>query len=153
MDAHTNNVTCMRFEEACAGGSGGGWMILASASNNGLVVVHYPAAPTKESMLMLVLNVRSPVQEVSFFGPMRKGLYTLTGIKTMHVYHWDLRQRVCSIGGEAGRLGLHRSLSNTVRLLLTLLQRGWQPRQRRRRWRRICHIGDWDDRGRQFWRG
>ncbi len=66
MDTHTNDVMCMCFAEAFADGGSSGWTIPALVSKDGLVGVLTPTMLTKESALMLVLNIGSPVQEVRF---------------------------------------------------------------------------------------
>jgi hypothetical protein len=98
----------MCFAEAQVGSSGSGRTVLASTSKDDLIVMHDPALPTEERALMLVMNIGAPVREVGFFGPMCKGLYLLTGNKMMHIYHWDLEQRVCNVHGRAGGAGFCR---------------------------------------------
>ncbi len=76
VDAHTDDVTCVCFA-APAGGGGG--TVFMSASKDGLIVVHDPTMPAKERVLISVLNVKSPVREVGFFGSMVRGAVRING--------------------------------------------------------------------------
>ena len=114
VDAHTDDVTCVRFETVTTtggGGGGGSKTVLASASEDGLVAVHDPSEPDEGGALVSVLNVGSPVRRVGFFGPGNGGLWALTGNETMCAYHWDSGQKVCDVGGGGGA-GLRRALSD-----------------------------------------
>ena len=112
VDAHTDDVTCVRFATCGSIGGGDGRTVLASASEDGLVVLHDPRMTTEDRALISILNVGSPIRRVGFFGPHREGLYALTGNETMCVYHWDSGQRVCDVGGG---MGLRRSLSDAIK--------------------------------------
>ncbi|KAL3778064.1 LOW QUALITY PROTEIN: hypothetical protein ACHAW5_011135 [Stephanodiscus triporus] len=110
VDAHMDDVSCVRFGNAVGGG--GGRTVLASTSEDGLIVVHDPTMPTEERALISVLNVGSPVRRAGFFGPGGEGIYALTRSETMSAYHWDSGQKVRDVGGGAG---LRRTLSDAVK--------------------------------------
>lgn len=100
VDAHTEEVTRVRFQPLAGGGT-----VLATAAEDGLIAVHDPSKPSEEEALVSVLNVGAPLRDVGFFGPALEGAYALTGSETLSVHHWDSAQRLSDAGG-AGLRGL-----------------------------------------------
>jgi hypothetical protein len=138
VDAHTDDVTCVKFQtipSASSSGSSGSstTTILATASEDGLINIYNPSATTEEAALLTVINVNCPIREITFFGPNYQGLAVLTGNESMLCYHWDSGQLICNVGngigiggiggiGNSGNSssnglgGLRKVLSDTIRL-------------------------------------
>ncbi|KAL9187731.1 hypothetical protein ACHAXT_006109 [Thalassiosira profunda] len=110
VDAHTEEVTKVRFQTIPSPQSNDCKTALATASEDGLVVIHDPSQPSEEAALLSVLNIGAPLRDVGFFGPSLEGLYALTGNETMSVHHWDSAQKVSDVGG----MGLRGLLSDAV---------------------------------------
>ena len=128
VDAHTEEVTKVRFQTTTSSSSStptittssssveGEKTILASASEDGLIALHDPSQPTEEAALLSVLNIGIPTRNIGFFGPNYEGLYALTGSESMSVHHWDSGQRICDVGGG---MGLRNVLRDAVVKLMS----------------------------------
>ena len=99
VDAHTEEVTRVRFKTVSSPQTSQTKTILATASEDGLIAIHDPSQSSEEAALVSVLNVGAPLRDVGFFGPNREGCVALTGNETMGVYHWDAAQNVSDVGG------------------------------------------------------
>jgi hypothetical protein len=140
IDAHTDDVTCVKFQtipstssssSGCNSNSSSNTTttVLATASEDGLINIYNPSASTEETALLTVINVNCPIREITFFGPNYQGLAVLTGNESMVCYHWDSGQLICNVGngigiggiGNSGNSsngmgGLRKVLSDTIRL-------------------------------------
>ena len=108
-DAHTDEVTGVRFQPA--GLSGGTTSLLVTSSEDGLVCTHDTSQPSEELALASVLNVATPPREVGFFGPACEGLYCLTGSETVQIWHHDSAQRIFDFGDVRERLSQSSGLA------------------------------------------
>lgn len=108
-DAHTDEVTGVRFQPA--GLSGGTTSLLVTSSEDGLVCTHDTSQPSEELALASVLNVATPPREVGFFGPAYEGLYCLTGSETVQIWHHDSAQRIFDFGDVRERLSQSSGLA------------------------------------------
>ena len=98
VDAHTEEVTKVRFQNVVGSKGYDTTALLVSAGEDGLACIHDTSQPTEEAALKSVLNVQSPLRDVNFFGPFLEGVYCLTGSETMSVWHHDSAQRMCEYG-------------------------------------------------------
>jgi hypothetical protein len=110
VDAHTDEVTQVRFQTVTDPNSRSQKTILATASEDGLLSIHDPSQPSEDAALISILNIGTPLRHFGFFGPSYEGVYVLTGNETMSVWHWDSAQKVSDCGGD----GLRGLLSNAV---------------------------------------
>jgi WD40 repeat protein len=92
-DSHTDEVTRVRFQSAQS-------PLLLSASEDGLACIFDTSQPSEEAALKSVLNVRTPLRKVGFFGPSLEGVYCLTGSETLSVWHHESAQRICDFGAN-----------------------------------------------------
>jgi hypothetical protein len=133
VDAHTDDVTCVKFQTIPSASSSGidssntntaaatATTVLATASEDGLINIYNPSASTEETALLSVINVNCPIRNMTFFGPNYQGLAVLTGNESMICYHWDSGQLICNVGNGGGGIGggmggLRKVLSDTIRL-------------------------------------
>jgi len=134
IDAHTDDVTCVKFQTIPSASSSGingsntttattatTATVLATASEDGLINIYNPSASTEETALLSVINVNCPIRNITFFGPNYQGLAVLTGNESMICYHWDSGQLICNVGNGGGGIGggmggLRKVLSDTIRL-------------------------------------
>lgn len=100
VDAHTDEVTRVRFQTVSDPTSQQQKTVLATASEDGLLSIHDPSQPSEEAALVSVLNIGSPLRDIGFFGPSYEGVYALTGNETMSVWHWDSAQKISDCGGH-----------------------------------------------------
>ena len=98
VDAHTDEVTRVRFQPSAEGNSGETTSLLVSASEDGLACIFDSSQPSEEAALQGVLNVQAPLRSVGFFGPTYEGIYCLTGSESLSVWHHDTAQRICDFG-------------------------------------------------------
>ena len=96
VDAHTDDVTRVRFQPSTNPGETTSFLI--SASEDGLACIFDTSKPSEEAALQGVLNVQSPLREAGFFGPNFEGVYCLTGSESLSVWHHDTAQRICDFG-------------------------------------------------------
>jgi WD repeat-containing protein 89 len=139
-DAHTDDVTCLKFHSAVPS-------LLLSGSEDGLACIFDTTQPTESMALKSVMNVGSPLRQVGFCawstganGGMNTSssslpsttVYCRTGSETVSIWHgetgiclhdfegWTLRQRLSeSIGQKMDYLIDVHWLSSTHELLLT----------------------------------
>ena len=120
IDAHTDDVTCVKFQtipstaSATNGCNGSNTnttatttattttTVPATASEDGLINIYNPSASTEETALLSVINVNCPIRNITFFGPNYQGLAVLTGNESMVCYHWDSGQLICNVGNGIG---------------------------------------------------
>jgi WD40 repeat protein len=112
VDAHTDEVTRVRFQTVIDPNTKQQTTILATASEDGLLSIHDPSQTTEEAALVSVLNIGSPLRDIGFFGPNYEGVFALTGNETMSVWHWDSAQKISDCGGDALRGLLSNAVSN-----------------------------------------
>lgn len=97
VDAHTEEVTKVRFQKSHYGSSDT-TSIMVTASEDGLVNIFDTSQPSEELALKSVMNIQSPLREVGFFGPSMEGVFCLTGSETFSVWHYDSAQRIVDFG-------------------------------------------------------
>ena len=110
VDAHTDEVTRVRFHTVSDPNSQQQKTILATASEDGLLSIHDPSQSSEEAALVSVLNIGTPLRDIGFFGPSYEGVYALTGNETMSVWHWDSAQKISDCGGVCLRDLLSKSV-------------------------------------------
>jgi WD repeat-containing protein 89 len=98
VDAHTDDVTMLRFQPSTYPNSTSS--LLISASEDGLACIFDTCQPSEEAALQGVLNVQAPLRKVGFFGPAMEGVYCLTGSETLSVWHHETAQRICDFGSN-----------------------------------------------------
>lgn len=98
VDAHTEEVTRVRFQSVVGSHGYDTTSLLVSAGEDGLACIHDTSQPSEEAALKSVLNAQSPLRDVDFFGPSLEGIYCLTGSETMSVWHHDSAQPMCEYG-------------------------------------------------------
>jgi WD repeat-containing protein 89 len=87
--AHTDEVTRVRFQGSGSGGTQSTTSILVSGSEDGLACIFDTSQPTEESAITNILSVQAPIRELGFFGPTSDAIYCLTGSESMQLYHKD----------------------------------------------------------------
>ena len=110
VDAHTDEVTRVRFQTVSDKNSLQQKTVLATASEDGLISIHDPSQSSEDAALVSVLNIGTPLRDIGFFGPNYEGLYALTGNETMSVWHWDSAQKISDCGGVCFRELLSKSV-------------------------------------------
>ncbi len=110
VDAHTEEVTKVRFQNVVGSNGYDTTSLLVSAGEDGLACIHDTSQPTEEAALKSVLNVQSPLRDVNFFGPALEGIYCLTGSETMSVWHHDSAQRMCEYGDVRNMLSTNAGI-------------------------------------------
>lgn len=100
VDAHTDEVTRVRFQTVIDPNSKQEKIVLATASEDGLLSIHDPSQPSEEAALVSILNIGSPLRDIAFFGPSYEGVCALTGNETMSVWHWDSAQKISDCDGH-----------------------------------------------------
>ena len=110
VDAHTEEVTQVKFQSVSNNASGQTKTVLATASEDGLLSVYDPSQSSEDAALLSTLNIGAPLRHIGFFGPNNEGICALTGNETMSVWHWDSAQKVSDVGG----MGLRGLLSDAV---------------------------------------
>lgn len=98
VDAHTEEVTRVRFQNVVGSNGYDTTPLLVTAGEDGLACIHDTSQPSEEAALRSVLNVQSPLRDINFFGPSLEGIYCLTGSETMSVWHHDSAQRMSDYG-------------------------------------------------------
>lgn len=114
-DAHTDDVTVVRFRPPDGGGGGAdGAPLLLTASEDGLACTHDTTRPSEDAALRSVLNVGAPVRSATFFGPNAEGVICLTGNETASAWHHDSAQPIGDYGGHALRETLREISGGTT---------------------------------------
>lgn len=110
VDAHTEEVTKVRFQDVVGSNGYDTTSLLVSAGEDGLACIHDTSQPSEEAALKSVLNVQSPLRDVNFFGPALEGIYCLTGSETMSVWHHDSAQRMSDYGDVRNMLSTNAGI-------------------------------------------
>lgn len=110
VDAHTEEVTKVRFQNVVGADGYETTSLLVSAGEDGLACIHDTSQPSEETALKSVLNVQSPLRDVNFFGPSLEGIYCLTGSETMSVWHHDSAQRMSDYGDVRNMLSINSGI-------------------------------------------
>jgi len=105
VDAHTEEVTCVKFQSSTTSST-----LLLTASEDGLINIHDTCQATEETSLNTVLNILTPIRKAGFFGPNLEGVYCLTGSETLSVHHHDSAQPINDFGG----LQLRETLTTSI---------------------------------------
>ena len=75
--------------------------ILLTTSEDGLICIHDTSKSNESLALISVLNAECSVYDANFFGPSLEGVYALTGVETMIVFHYESGQLLGSINGSS----------------------------------------------------
>lgn len=110
VDAHTQEVTRVRFQDVVGSNGYDTTSLLVSAGEDGLACIHDTSQPSEEAALKSVLNVQSSLRDVNFFGPALEGIYCLTGSETMSVWHHDSAQRMSDYGDVRNMLSTNAGI-------------------------------------------
>jgi hypothetical protein len=98
VDAHTDEVTQVKFQAPGSSSGSGSRNTLLTASEDGLVCLFDTTQPTEESALKAVLNIGAPSRKVGFCGPDLNTIYCLTGSETLSFWNADSATCVLNFG-------------------------------------------------------
>ncbi|KAJ1434336.1 WD40-repeat-containing domain protein [Ochromonadaceae sp. CCMP2298] len=98
-EVHSDTITQLRFHPTHQSA-------LTSASEDGLVCSYDTSAVNEEEALGSVLNTECAVARFGFFGEAMEGLYTLSTVETMSVWHQPSAQRVALFPDVRKQLGV-----------------------------------------------
>lgn len=86
-DIHSDIITQVQFNSKYDS-------ILASGSEDGLVCTMNTSVGVDEETVMSIMNTESPVRKLNFFGEDNAGLFVLSTIETLNMYHHMSAQRI-----------------------------------------------------------
>ena len=86
-DVHTDIITQLKFLKSNPS-------ILMSAADDGLICVYDTSVSQQESAVQSILNTECPVRRFGFFGSQNEGLFCLSTIETLSVWHYPSALRI-----------------------------------------------------------
>lgn len=86
-DCHTDSVTRLKRSPAQEG-------VLASAADDCLVCCYDVSAAQQQDAVLSIMNTECPIARIGFFGSSYEGIYCLTGVETMSLWHFPSAQRI-----------------------------------------------------------
>lgn len=88
-DCHTDTVTQLKRSPVQDG-------MLASAADDCLICCYDVTTAQQQDAVISILNTECPIARIGFFGNSYEGIYCLSGVETMNLWHYPSAQRINS---------------------------------------------------------